>query len=216
MKSMIALAAVAGLATVASAEVITSYTTFGQPGNQVFTAPNVQADNVTGMNLTRGPGLTATGANNSFSASGWSTDQSQDYFSFGFTVADGYAVNLESLFIGTRSSNTGPGLLGLFVSTDGFSSNLFTFVQLPDNTFSNSAIDLSALQGLTGEVEFRIAVLENTSANGGTIASSGTFRVGDYFDGSYSEMRFEGTVVPTPGAIAMLGLGGLVATRRRR
>lgn len=41
------------------------------------------------------------------------------------------------------------------------------------------------------------------------------------FDGSFASANIDnvvltGTVVPTPGAIAVLGLGGLVATRRRR
>lgn len=216
MKKTIALVLVAGLTTAASAEVITSYTLFGTPGNQAFQAPGTVAANVAGLNLTRGPGLTASAANNSFSSSGWSADASQDYYSFGFTVDAGFSVVLDNLWIGTRSSNTGPGFMGLFVSTDGFANSVFTFVQVGTD-FTNSIVDLSGLGALSGTVEFRIAALNNVAANGGTIASGGTFRVGDHFaDGVFSEMRFEGTVIPAPGAMALLGLGGLVATRRRR
>lgn len=215
MKTITAIALVAGLATAASAEVITSWVNFGQPGDQASSAVGTAAANVSGIELTRGAGLTPTAAGNSFSASGWSTD-ANDYFSFGFTVADGYAVNLSSLWIGTRSSNTGPGFLGLFYSVDGFASSMHTFVQV-GTAFNNAVIDLSDLTGLTGTVEFRIAALNNTSANGGSIAAAGTFRVGDHSDGAnFTEMRFEGSVVPAPGAMALLGLGGLVAVRRRR
>lgn len=216
MKHTLALALVAGLTTAASAEVVTSYALFGTPGNQAFQAPGTVAANVAGLNLTRGPGLTATAANNSFSSSGWSTDASQDYYSFGFTVDAGFSVVLDNLWIGTRSSGTGPGFMGLFVSTDGFASSLFTFVQV-GTAFTNSIVDLSGLGALTGTVEFRLAMLNDVSANGGTVAGTGTFRVGDHFDGTnFSEMRFEGTVIPAPGALALLGLGGLVAGRRRR
>ena len=108
MKNALALALVAGLATVANADVITAYTLFGASGDQASQAASAAATNVSGLNMTRGAGLTATAAGNSFSASGWSTDTSSDYFSFGFTVDAGYSVNLENLIIGTRSSNTGP------------------------------------------------------------------------------------------------------------
>jgi uncharacterized protein (TIGR03382 family) len=219
MKTITAIALVAGLATAASADVITSWVNFGQPGNQDSSAVGTADANVTGIALTRGSGLNATAANNSFSSSGWDQgdgDDANDYYSFGFTVADGFSVNLDSFWVGSRSSNTGPGFLGLFSSVDGFSTNLFTFTQV-GTAFNNVIADMSALTGLTGTVEFRVLALNSVSANGGTVASGGTFRFGDHFDGTnFTEMRFTGTVIPAPGAMALLGLGGLVATRRRR
>ncbi len=219
MKTVTAIALVAGLATAASADVITSWVNFGQPGNQASSAVGTSAANVTGIELTRGSGLGLSTANNSFSSNGWDRgdgDDADDYFSFGFTVADGFSVNLESFWVGARSSGTGPGFLGLFYSVDGFSTNLFTFTQ-NGTAFNNVIADMSALTGLTGTVEFRVMALNDISAGGGVIGSGGTFRFGDHFDGAnFTEMRFEGTVVPAPGAMALLGLGGLVATRRRR
>lgn len=216
MMKTLTFALVAGLASAASAEVITSYALFGATGDQVFQAPSSAAAGVSGLDLTRGPGLGVSAAGNSFSANGWSSDQSQDYFSFGFSVDAGSSVNLDTLWLGSRSSNTGPGFLGLFYSGDGFTTSLFDFIQV-GTAFNNTVIDLSGLTGLTGTVEFRIAALNDVSANGGTISAGGTFRIGDHFDGSdFSEVRFEGTVIPAPGAVALLGLGGLVATRRRR
>ncbi|MCC5785727.1 MAG: hypothetical protein JJU33_03390 [Phycisphaerales bacterium] len=218
-------AAAVGLASLTSASgastIITAYDLFGEPGNQAFTAPSESATGVTGLNMTRGTGLNATSAANSFSSSGWNTlNASEDYFSFGFTVAENAVVNLSSLFIATRASNTGPGDLGLFFSGDGFSNNLFTFTQ-SGTAFLNSEIDLSGLAGLTGEVEFRIVALSDTRADGNTgIAAGGTLRIAEFFEGGeFSPVRFVGEVVviPLPGA-AGLGLAGLglVAVRRRR
>ncbi len=210
-----ALAMFAG--TTASADVITSYVSFGQPGDQAASPTGTVAANVSALPLTRGAGLNATGAGNSISSSGWdSLDPSSDYFTFGFEVAPGFAVNLDTLWFGSRSSNTGPGSLGVFWSGDGFTNPVFSFSQSGTN-FTNSIADLSALSGLTGVNEFRIIATSPVSANGGTISSGGTFRLGDHFDsGNFSEFRFEGTVVPAPASAALLGLGGLVAIRRRR
>lgn len=214
--ALAALVAVAGSAA-ASNEVITSWVNFGQPGNQGSSAVGTQAANVVGNVLTRGSGLTPSAAGNSLSASGWQFSDANDYFTFGFTVDAGYSVDLSQLWLGSRSSGTGPGLLGLFYSGDGFSTSLHTFNQAPGSNFVNSIIDLSSLTGLTGTVEFRIQMIQDVSASGGAVGSAGTFRVGDHFDGAnFTEMRFVGKVVPAPASIALVGLGGLVATRRRR
>ena len=164
--------------------------------------------------------MNPSAAGDSFSANDW-TNGTDSYFSFGFTVDAGFSVDLDQFFMGTRSSNTGPGELGLFYSGDSFASPIFSFSQ-SGTSFTNSAVDLSSLTGLTGAVEFRIAPTSDVSANGKTIAGTGTFRIGDYFDGSLSEVRFTGevndtVVIPLPGA-AGLGLAGLglVALRRRR
>ena len=198
-------AAAAVLATVAGTDVITSWVNFGQPGDQAFSPVGTEAANVTGSVLTRGAGLNPSGAGNSISSNGWDDLGADDYFTFGFTVDAGYSVDLDTFWFGSRSSNTGPGFLSIYSSVDGFTN------------FNNSIADMSALTGLTGTVEFRILADNGTSASGGTISSGGTFRLGDHFDGSdFTEVRFEGTVVPAPASAALLGLGGLVAVRRRR
>ena len=217
MRIYAAAAVLAVTAGTASADVITSWTSFGQPGDQAATPVGTAAANVTGTAMTRGAGLGANAGGNSLNSNGWDTLDSTDYVSFGFTVDAGYSVNLDTLWMGTRSSNSGPGSLGVFYSVDGFASPVFTFTQ-SGTAYTNSIADVSALTGLTGSVEFRIYALDGTRADGNTgISSSGTFRVGDHNDGSnFSEFRFEGSVVPAPASAAMLGLGGLVALRRRR
>jgi hypothetical protein len=213
----VAVAAIASSAI--ASEVITSYVTAGMPGDQAFSPVGTQAANVTGNVLTRGSGLVPSAANNSISSSGWdSLDPNSDYYTFGFTVAPGYSVDLSELWLAGRSSNTGPGFLGLFYSGDNFTTNLFTLEQVGTN-FNNQIIDLSDLTGLTGEVEFRVIAISPVSANGGSVAGGGTFRLSDHFaNGEYSEIRFIGTVnaVPAPGALALFGVAGTAAIRRRR
>lgn len=220
MRKMIAAAAllsIAGMASAGTSSVVTSWVNFGQPGNQGFTPVGTEAAGVTGTVLSRGAGLTASSGSNSLAASGWSFGDATDYFSFGFTVDGGASVDLDSLWLGSRSSGTGPGQMGLYYNGDGFATSLYTFDQSPGSNFVNSIVDLSGLTGLTGVVEFRIMMSADVAANGGAVGSSGTFRVGDHFDnGNFTEMRLTGDVIPAPGALAMLGLGGLVATRRRR
>lgn len=216
MKFCAAVCGVVAVASAANAGVITSYNLTGQPGTQASVA-GTGTTNVTAASLTRGAGLTGVSAANSMNASGW-TQGADDFFSFGFTVDSGFAVNLDKLYIGTRSSAQGPGTMGLFYSGDGFATALTTFNQAPGGNFINAIIDLSGLSGLTGSVEFRLMQIGTVAANGGSTSSGGTFRVTAYFEnGAFNrDLQLTGEVVPAPSALALLGLGGLVAARRRR
>ena len=206
---------IAALAGTANAQ-IAQWDLLGAPGNQAFTTGTGTA-NVTANNLTRGSGITGNAGGSSFNSAGWNDLGANDFISFGFNVAPGFAVNLDSLYIGSRSSNTGPGFLGLFSSVDGFSTNLFTFA-MTGTDFRNDQVNLSALTNLTGNVEFRVRALNGTSATGGAISSTGTFRLTAFFSGGAFDrnLQFTGTVVPTPGAAALAAIAGLVSIRRRR
>lgn len=205
----------AGAALAAQADVIAEWDLLGTPGDQASTTGTAAA-HVSAIDLTRGAGLGVSAAGNSFSSVGWN-NEAGDYMSFGFNVEAGYSVDLASLYIGTRSSGTGPGMLGLYYSGDGFSSALTTFTQ-SGTAFLNSIVNLSSLTGLMGSVEFRIYQIGTVSAGGGVTGTSGTFRLTAYFEnGQFSRnLGFEGTVSPAPAALSLLGLGGLVASRRRR
>lgn len=204
-------------ASVAAADTLSQWNLQGAPGDQAFTV-GAGSTGITASNLARGAGLTGAAAANSMNASGWADLGPNDFFSFGFTADTGLSVDLESLYIGTRSSGTGPGTLGLFWSGDGFTANLFTFVQSPGGNFVNSVVDLSALPDVAGNVEFRIRSLGGAAANGGSVSGNGTFRVTGYFVGGQFDrnLQLTGLVIPGPGALGLLGLGGLVAARRRR
>ncbi len=219
MKNINSILAVGAVAAVcggveAAVVVLANWDMTGESGSQASVAGT--GTGVSALDVTRGAGLVASSASNSISASGW-TGEPTDYFSFGFTVGAGKSVNLSTLSIGTRASGTGPGTIGLYSSTDNFSTTLATITQ-GNGTFVNSVISLSSLTSLTGTVEFRLMAIGTNSANGGTTSSSGTLRITNYFDGSTNSGGFflAGEVVPAPGAVALLGLAGLVAGRRRR
>jgi hypothetical protein len=216
------LAAGVGSSSV-NAAVIAEWDLLGAAGSQASTAALTSVTpGVTGNALARGSGLTGVATANSINASGWN-GQATDYFSLGFTVAPGSSVDLTSLYIGTRSSNTGPGTLGLFYNGDGFATNLFSFNQAPGGNFVNSIVDLSALPNLTGSVEFRISQVGSAAANGGATGSSGTFRLVAYFEGGSFDRNLQFTgdvstaVIPEPSAawLAIFGLAGLGTLARR-
>jgi endonuclease/exonuclease/phosphatase family metal-dependent hydrolase len=161
-----------------SAQTLASWDFTGEPGNQSSTSGN-GSDGIIPLPFSRGTGLNATAAANSISTSGWSLTDPNDYISFGIAIPAERTVTLDNLMISTRSSNTGPGNLVLRSSLDGFSSNLTSWTQTETN-FNNQMISLNSLGQLSGTIEFRIYLLDNVSANGGLVASTGTFRVGNY------------------------------------
>lgn len=224
MRTTIAALAVVALAApeVQAAPIVTNWNLNGQPGDQASVA-GTGSSNVTASALARGAGLTGNTGANSINASGWNS-QSTDYFSFGFTVAPTYALDLDRLFIGTRSSATGPGTIGLFYSLDSYATALTTFSQAPGANFVNTSVDLSLLANFTGTVEFRLIQVGGAAANGGATGTAGTFRVSNYFNpADTGGVSFTGTLippsapVPLPAAVWLLGsaLLGLAGLRRR-
>ncbi|MGH7242060.1 MAG: PEP-CTERM sorting domain-containing protein [Phycisphaerales bacterium] len=158
------------------------------------------------------------GSAHSFSSNTWAVG---DYYQFK-TSTTGY--NGISISWAQTGSNTGPRDFGLFWSTDGT-----TFTQIggtltvlanaaPDGPWSGVSVPnpsafvftMSGPAGLNNQanVFFRIRDLTTSSINGGVVAAGGTARVDDVI--------ISGTAVPTPGSMALIGLAGLVAGRRRR
>lgn len=212
-----AVALIAAAGTAAAQVTLVEWDVFGQPGTQVTQPATFSGANVTGVDATRFGNSPSTGGN-SFSGNQWSVG---GYFAFGLTIAPGFVADLDTLYIGTRSSNTGPGLIGLYSSVDGFAAPITTIIQpvtTDPNNFVNSAIDLSGLGTVSGNIEFRIVVENNVAANGGTLAGTGAFRITNYFQGGSFDRNWgiTGTVIPAPGAVALAGIAGLVGIRRRR
>ncbi len=211
-----------------SAMIVADWNTAPLAGNESSVSPASAATNITGLSLTRGSGLAGSVAGGSFSSTGWDNNTqgagSSEFISFGFTVSPGFAVNLSTVDLGTRSSNTGPGTMGLYYSGNNFSVPLASFTQ-PNGVFVNSSVDVSSLVGLTGTVEFRLIEIGNTAPNGSATANTGTFRVTDYFVSGVKSTNLEITgavnsvAVPEPGAVLFGGLvcgvlGLTVAGRR--
>jgi MYXO-CTERM domain-containing protein len=220
MKNFVAIVSViASLAGAAQAQTVAQWDLLGQPGTQASVA-GLGSANVTAGLLARGAGLSGNAGTNSINAAGWNDLGANDYYSLAFTVDAGYKTDLSSLYIGSRSSNSGPRDLGLYSSLDGFASPVHTWTEVGASAFANQIIDLSGLPDITGSVEFRIRATSNAAATGGTISSTGTFRLSAYFSGGAFDrnLQFTGvtTLVPTPGAAVLAGVAGLVSIRRRR
>jgi hypothetical protein len=156
------------------------------------------------------------GSLESFSSNGWDTG---DFYQFSASTA-GYEdviVTFDQI-----SSSTGPRDYAFQYSTDG--SNFTTFgnytviVNTSPNNWSSStpivassySFDLSALSALDNQaaVYFRLTQTSATSANGGTVAATGTNRVDNF--------TINATLVPEPGTVALAAAGlGLAMLRRR-
>jgi hypothetical protein len=184
---------------------------------------------VTADNMVRGSGLDPNAGDNSMNSRNWdeapaaNPSDDLDYIQFGFDVEDGFCVVLDQLIIGTRSSNTGPGTVGVFTNLDGYALPVSTLVQ-PGDGFLDSIIDLSGLGAVAGAFDIRLIEIGNTQADGdGDTGSTGTFRVVDFLDDNlgFIDTQITGRVivkdVPDPGSTGLLGLlalSGLAALRR--
>jgi len=153
------------------------------------------------------------GSSDSLSSNGWANG---DYYQVDVSTS-GY-TDISIAYDQTRSG-TGPALFSLLMSVDGgvsFSTVLDNYDVLqaglsgsgttswnPTTYQSGFTITASALSTAsdTGSVIFRIS---NSAVTG---SSSGTNRIDNIF--------VTGTAVPAPGALALLGLAGLIARRRR-
>lgn len=211
-----------------SAATLVSWTLTGAAGNEAFSPGTSASPLVTATNMTRGPGNNAPAANSSFNTSGWESaatvppGDSTEYISFGFNVHAGATATLTSLFVGTRSTNAGPGTMGLFYSGDSFANPIIVISQTAE-LFISSEIGLGALPALTGLVEFRWIEIGNSRADGGgATGSAGAFRLFDYQSNALVGVQFTGVVtqnaaIPEPGTtLGVLALlaGGICLRRR--
>lgn len=221
-RSVVLALALAFFAQSGLAATLATWSQAGQPGNQASTPGGSSFAEVTASAMTRGPGLAASGAVNSLSATGWDGANSDDYFEFSITLDAGSQASLQELLIGTRSSATGPGTIGVFTSLDGFLAPIATVSQAPGGNFVNSAIDLSGLGVVTGTLTLRLYEVGDTQADGvGATASGGTFRVADYFAPGSSigtAVQITGTLsaVPEPSLALLCVTAGIALAARRR
>ncbi|WP_321417734.1 hypothetical protein [uncultured Desulfobacter sp.] len=221
------LAAMILMAGSAQAEIVANWDMADEPGDQEYTEAAGAADYITAFDMVRGTGLSNSyTGNNSLNSNGWGGTDADDYLEFGFSVADGYEVTLSELWLGTRSSNTGPGTIGVYSSVDEFNSSVYTITQ-QGSSYSNNIIDLSSLGTIPGDFSIRLYEIGNLQADDdGETADTGTFRITDYYySGSYIDVQFVGTVaasagtspVPVPNAVILLGWGliGLAGIKRK-
>ncbi len=126
-----------------------------------------------------------------------SNNSNGKWVQFQFDTTGYYTI---SMTWAERGTTSGPTSIGIDYSTDGVNYTTFgSFVPTNNSNYNLRTVDLSSVAALqnTPTAFVRFTFSGYTSASGG--------------------YRFENVqVLPTPGAMALLGLGGLVAARRRR
>ncbi len=177
-----------------------------------------------------GTGLPTTSGQTIVAAPGF-TDASGSPFDFFFADAN-------TLYVADdRTVAGGVGGLQKWVNTAGTWSRLWSLNLLNEDGNAGTAAITVGIRGLTGQVQpdgsvslFAITTNFNSTAlgltgvnslvsfsdllSGTTLASGSQFNL---LDTSAQNTTFRGVdIIPTPGAAALLGLGGLLAARRRR
>lgn len=202
----LAVALLAATLLAASAQAVTIATWPFSAGTSHLAT--VLVSNTTGINLTRGPGISVN-SGGTFNSRDWTEANlsaavsAGDYLQFGVTLDPGYAIDFNQFSTELDRSGTGPGTAHLLVSNDGFA----TYTDLGSNSISESgALETwNFSQTLTGTVQFRIYAF-GASSGAGTMDPESTL----VLSGSNPYL------VPEPASLALLGMGALCVVRRRR
>lgn len=177
-----------------------------ESGNGNGTASGVHASSATDWTTPAG-----NGSVNSFNANNWAIG---DFYQFQFSTIGFTGIGIS---FDATSSNTGPRDFGVYYSANGdpFAAIAGTEYSVlanaaPNTTWSsvtynpdyNFVFDLSTTAALdnAASVEIRLVNLSTTSANGGTVAATGTSRV-DNFTVTATEIS---AAVPDGGSSAIL------------
>ncbi|MFA9478809.1 PEP-CTERM sorting domain-containing protein [Phycisphaerales bacterium AB-hyl4] len=137
------------------------------------------------------------------------------YGQFEVTVDPGMLLNLSSLEFGmqiTRGADTEFFTVHLRSSLDNYASDIDTATLMGDSDVENvdgsALFDLTdaAFQNLTDPIDFRLYMVTDI---GSRTDGSNIVRIA-------SDVVLNGTVVPEPSAVALMGLGSLLVLGRRR
>ena len=226
-QSLAVLAAV-GIAAAAGADVITSWNfenftvlpANGTSSGNVASSGGAITGNASGQHASASTVWSAPAGNisvRSFSSNNWAAG---DYYQFASSSTGYQSITIQWDQTG---SATGPRDFGLFWSTDG---TIFTPIGSTYAVLVNGAPNPSWGSGTGGSVYtfgpiagpagmdnqatiyFRLVNANTTAINGGTVGTGGTDRV--------DNVIISGTLIPTPGAAALMGMGLLASSRRRR
>jgi hypothetical protein len=220
---LLCAAATLAVAGVSAADVVAGWTfntaiPSSTTGNEYVYGAADQGANATGSSM-RGFHLTAAtvwstvagnGSQYSFSSNNW---QQGDYYEARLSTL-GY-TDVSISFDQTRSS-TGPSAFILFMSVDGGSNwtTLLSYTVLqnglaPNASWSTGGTRQSAytISSAAAAAANQADVIFRLTCDAAPSSTGGTNRIDNVF--------IEGTVIPAPGALALLGLAGLAGRRRR-
>lgn len=211
MKNLIALLAAAGIASAANADVLANWTF--EVSVPIDAGPHAAEGGINGGNATGFHNSQATvysnpvgnGSLESFSSNNW---EAGDYYQF-TTSTVGYE-DITFQWSQTRSS-TGPGDFRVQYSTDGLSFSDLLNYTVENLTWSSVSFNPDSVFGpiaLPADASNQATVYVRLTSNVAGSSTAGSNRVDDIF--------INGTLIPAPGALALVALSGLVAARRRR
>jgi MYXO-CTERM domain-containing protein len=173
-----------------------------------------------GANATSYTSPAGNGSQYAFSSNVW---KAGDYYQASFS-GTGY-TGLSFAWDFTRSSS-GPATWTVIMSVDGgtnWSTLMATYTPIVNsatptgagtwntstyNAAYTSSIALGASADNASSIIVRVQALVDSVNSSGTYQAGGTARIDNVF--------VNGTAVPAPGAVALLGVAGLAARRRRR
>jgi hypothetical protein len=177
-------------------------------------------------------GATSTNSNSNYRASGWGTGATNGsdsftgsidlnkYFTFTLTADSNYTFDMTSITFGLGRSGTGPRQWQWRSSVDNFASALTSITPVTGVAVSSGV--MTTLDGTASTWTGNVLSLSGASFQG---LSSVTFRLYGYnaeatggTGGFQGALSFAGSTnnVPIPGAMALLGVAGLLGARRRR
>jgi hypothetical protein len=225
LRAALFVVAVLGLtgSSARSDTILQQYEFQGQTGSERTLAPSFVTAGLTGVDFTASPALTASAGVNSMNSSGWNLDNVN--YSFGFTIQPGEEVTVDQIILTSRSSATGPGFINLEASVDGAAPTVVASITQSDTSFNDETLPITPVTA-TSSLTFFFVAANQTSANGNTIGSAGTFRVGDFNPaGTPTPFTIDGTIspvsaVPEPSTLMLATIGlsvvGLTGRLRKR
>lgn len=209
---------------IAKADIILSWNTFGNTGNETIEA-SVANLGVAASNLTLGSGVNPSANANRFGGSAWfdtgdsptgttlaESISGNDFIQFVVIPNLNTSLDLTSFVFRWDRSANGPSSVALRSSADGFSANLGQLTGLTSGgaaTSTNRTMNF-LLSGITSTVTFRLYGFDGTS--GGT----GGFDTAD----NAPNVILNGTItaIPEPSSLVLVGFAfaGASLFRRRK
>ncbi len=245
MKTVFALAAIAVSGSVASAAVVTqwNFNSVISDGSAATgtTLPFVGSGTASLVGGVTSPSFNAAGTGttaplnssdpNNTDDSGWQTTNYPAQGTGNKTAGVQFAVNTTnyddiSVTFDVRHSNTSSSVLRLQYTIDGTSfidadQYVITPTATSGDSWYNRSADLSAITGVDNNPNFAIRIVtEFVPGTGGYLATRSNTPTATTYAGTgtlrWDMVTINGTLIPTPGAIALAGIGGLMIARRRR
>jgi len=215
-----AILAVALLCGTAQSAVITSWTFEASAGTSSPAVGTGSVSLVGGTTSTFATGFAGSGTF-AFNTSTYAAQNTGDRTrGVQFTASTASYENIVVDF-NLRHSNTAANTIVVQASSNGTVWNdvqVFSFTPAASgtgDTWYSRSVALDASSSNAASFGFRV-VAAFAPGTGGYLASRSTSAYGTTGTMRYDDVVISGTLVPAPGAIALLGVAGLVGTRRRR